>query len=410
MQQLQHEAALARLQHEQECCARAAIAEAQRLQKSAARMKALADKAEKRRRQALAAAMLADEQLCRGANKHSPLAAMAIVAAERVGREVAERTLRLAALALVVEQECRETAKRALALATVALTAALQRRDAAKRTSALAISMLADIQKCPQAAKHAQMSANIVLPNAVQCRHLDDAAIERVRTEFALCAAPLDAILAEIACEATAFKTAPSPHCATLYVDAVLFTMGGGTQPSLPLALSPSALAPVASPSSDVDGQLQLVCQHARPRCRTGRRNCPCAPSPPDAAPPSHHPHHMLGGLHTPASTTLARVTSLCRSVVSSTTPSSMAPPTPSLLPVTFLGDVVRNSSGGGATYPFQLCGPTPPPRKGTQRKLHPRRVCRHHGPRAPDQVEPLLCGQHHRPRAPNQSTCNGWD
>ena len=138
-----------RLQHEQECCARAAIAEVQRLQKSARRMKALADEAEKRCREALAAAMLADEQLCRGANEHSPLATTAIVAAERVGREVAERTLRLAALALVVEQECRETAKRALALATVALTAALQRRDAAKCTSALAILMLADVQKCP---------------------------------------------------------------------------------------------------------------------------------------------------------------------------------------------------------------------------------------------------------------------
>jgi hypothetical protein len=61
----------------------------------------------------------------------------------------------------------------------------------------------------------------------------------------------------------------------------------------------------------------------------------------------------MQGGLHTPASTTLARATSLCRSVVSSTTPSSMTPPTPSLLPFTFLGDVVRSSSGGGVTYPF---------------------------------------------------------
>ena len=33
--------------------------------------------------------------------------------------------------------------------------------------------------------------------------------------------------------------------------------------------------------------------QRARPRCRTGRRNCPCVPSPPDEAPPSH-PHQML--------------------------------------------------------------------------------------------------------------------
>jgi hypothetical protein len=99
LRRLQHEAALTRLQHEQECCARAALAETQRQQKSAARMKALADKADKRRRQVLAAATLADEQLCRGENVRSPSATAAIVAAERVGREVAERTSRLATLA-----------------------------------------------------------------------------------------------------------------------------------------------------------------------------------------------------------------------------------------------------------------------------------------------------------------------
>jgi hypothetical protein len=115
----------------------------------------------------------------------------------------------------------------------------------------------------------------------------------------------------------------------------------------------------------------------------------------------------MLGGLHTPASTTLAQATSLCHLVVSSTTPSSMAPPTPSLIPCTFLGDVVHSSSGGGATYPFRVSSP---PRKRTRRKPCPRRVCQRHGPRAPNQVEPLLCGQSHWPRAPNQSTCDGWD
>jgi hypothetical protein len=92
-----------------------------------------------------------------------------------------------------------------------------------------------------------------------------------------------------------------------------------------------------------------------------------------------------------PALTTLAQVTSLCRSVVSSTsTPSLMAPPTPSLLPFTFLGDVVRSSSGGGATYPFRVSFP---PQKLARRKPRPHRICQCHGPRAPNQVEPLLCG-----------------
>jgi len=146
-QRLQLEAALARLQHEQECCARATLAEAQRQQTSAAHMKSLDDEADKRRRQVLAAATLADEQLCGGANEHSPSATAAIVAAERVGREVAERTSHVATLALVVEQERRESAECALAVATTALAAALKCQEAAKRTSAMAMSMLANVRK-----------------------------------------------------------------------------------------------------------------------------------------------------------------------------------------------------------------------------------------------------------------------
>jgi hypothetical protein len=55
---------------------------AQQTQKSAARMKALADEADKRRRQVLAAATLANEQLCRGENERSPSTTAAIVAAK----------------------------------------------------------------------------------------------------------------------------------------------------------------------------------------------------------------------------------------------------------------------------------------------------------------------------------------
>ena len=42
-----------------------------------------------------------------------------------------------------------------------------------------------------------------------------------------------------------------------------------------------------------------------------------------------------------------------------------------------------------------------------TRRKLRPGRVCRRHAPRAPNLLEPLLCGRRHRPRAPNE--CGGW-
>jgi len=106
-----------------------------------------------------------------------------------------------------------------------------------------------------------------------QCQHESAATvIERIQTEFALCAAPLDAVLAEIA------------------------NMGGGTQPSFPLAVSPSALVPAAQPSHEVDGQLQTVRPRARPRRRTGRRNIPRAPSSfVDVAPT--HPELLQGGI-----------------------------------------------------------------------------------------------------------------
>ena len=76
------------------------------------------------------------------------------------------------------------------------------------------VSPLTDKQHCHEAADRPVAS--------------DDAVIECIRTEFALCAAPLDAILAEIACEEAAFKTKLSPRRPTSYVDAVLSNMGGG--------------------------------------------------------------------------------------------------------------------------------------------------------------------------------------
>ncbi len=175
--------------------------------------------------------------------------------------------------------------------------------------------------------------------------------IGRIRTEFALCAAPLDAILAEIACEEAAFNKKLSPRRPTSYVDAVLSNMGGGTQPSFPLAVLPLALVPAALPSSAVDGQLQTVCPRARPCRRTGRRNIPRVPSSFVKVAPTH-PKLLQGGLPTPTSTILARTTSPCCSVVSSPTPASTTLHTPSLHPFTF-DDANILSSGGGNAHPF---------------------------------------------------------
>jgi hypothetical protein len=67
--------------------------------------------------------------------------------------------------------------------------------------------------------------------------------------------------------------------------------LGGGhasLAPPLPTALAPP------SPTI-VEGQPLRVRQHAQPRCCTGRRNRPRAPSPPNEVPPSH-PYSLQGG------------------------------------------------------------------------------------------------------------------
>jgi hypothetical protein len=88
-------------------------------------------------------------------------------------------------------------------------------------------------------------------------------------TDFALCAAALDAILDNIAQEGTTHTAlAPlmtpsahpmailkSPPHPTSYVYAVLATLGGSPAPSLP--------PPLALPSPTVNGQLRMECQRA---------------------------------------------------------------------------------------------------------------------------------------------------
>ena len=108
--------------------------------------------------------------------------------------------------------------------------------------------------------------------------NLFDAARARIQATCKLLAAPLDAILADIERDDIEEGARTTP-----LVDA----------PSLP---------------SMVDGIIQKVHPCTRPcRCHcTGQRNIPRAPSSSVEVPPLTHPHQMLDGLHTPASTTLA--------------------------------------------------------------------------------------------------------
>ena len=331
----QREAALARQHHEDECFARALQAEKQRMQVAAAQAKALADEAKERHRQA---------EVAIGEQRRQAAAAREKQAADD------RRTAASAALALV-EERCRQEA-------LLAAEADVQRRH-----EEVLAAEAADVQRRHESAARATES---------------DAAIERIRTEFALCAAPLDAILAEIACEEAAITTTLSPSRPTSYVDAVLFNMGGSTQPSLPLAGLP------ALPSPDVNSQRQTVRPRARPRRRTGRRNIPRAPSSYVAVAPTH-PELLQRGLPTPTSITLAGATSPCCSVVSSTPPGWTTSHTPSLQSFTFDEGAVHTSMGGNV-YPFHARGLPLPPWKRTRRKYRPHRTCRRHQPRAPNQ------------------------
>jgi hypothetical protein len=64
----------------------------------------------------------------------------------------------------------------------------------------------AEVQRCHEEVLAAE-AANVQSRNESAARAVEsNAVIERIRTEFALCAAPLDAILAEIACKEAAFK------------------------------------------------------------------------------------------------------------------------------------------------------------------------------------------------------------
>ena len=85
----------------------------------------------------------------------------------------------------------------------------------------------ADVQRCHEEVLAVE-AANVQRWHELAARATEsDAAIERIRTEFALWAAPLDAILAAIACKEAAITTTLSPGHPTSYVDAVLSNMGG---------------------------------------------------------------------------------------------------------------------------------------------------------------------------------------
>ncbi len=116
------------------------------------------------------------------------------------------------------------------------------------------------------------------------------------------------------------------------------------------------------------DRPLQPVCRRAQPCRRTGRRNCPRAPSPIDKALPSPQP---TGGGTSPSASTvptlLAQSSAEANSPSRSETPSLLLPTTasssPSSQPFDVKMAVSMPSDGGNAgnAHPFRACGPPTP-------------------------------------------------
>jgi hypothetical protein len=207
------------------------------------------------------------------------------------------------------------------------------------------------------------------------------AAFRRIQAACDTLAAPLDALLAEFAAlavdTAPPSKTSPVPT-ATLtpsprprsYLDAVVGPNGRGYTSSPP----PSPSATPSPPSASAPTTPTFCTGHrAKPRRRTGRRNGPRAPSPPDEDTPSH-PTRLMGG--------------------------SLAMAQASLHPATF-GYTGGKSSQGGIAHPSPVRG-MKTPRTHPRRKRRPHRVCRRHGPRAPNLQEPL-------PSERGRLACDGW-
>jgi hypothetical protein len=263
---------------------------------------------------------------------------------------------------LVADADDRSRHEAAARAADQALTLAEERRrhEDAMRAALSAASTLAD-----ERPHHEVASSNFFV-----------AAKERIQATCDLLAAPLDAILADIE-----RKDIKEGARTTLLVVALIHP--SAVDDNLLPAVAPPLVGAPFLPST-VDGNIQKVCPRTQPRRCTGRRNIPRAPSSSVEVPPTH-PNLLPGGLPTPTSTMLVQAISPCRSVVSSLTPVSTTPHTPSLHPFTF-DDGTLLSSGGGNAHPFRERGLPLPPWKRTRRKYRPYHTCRRHQPRAPNQ------------------------
>jgi hypothetical protein len=234
------------------------------------RAKALADKADKRRRQDA-------------------------LAAEQCRLELAERAAAMAESALAEEGRHRESAECAAATVEKILAAAkcllawcvakdqrsakrrAQAQEAAKHAKALAAQELAEAaNECHrhEAAAHAKALAAQELAVAYNKHNRHEAAAHATALAAKVLAGERggqeSAVRAKVFA-VQALAIAPSlPPRPTSYAGAVLSTLGGSLLPAVPLS----------PPLPTTGSPLQMVCQRVQPCRCTGHCNHPCAPSP----------------------------------------------------------------------------------------------------------------------------------
>ncbi len=354
---LQREANLTRLRYEDDCCARAALAKGHRQQAAAVKGQRLQTAAVRGKAALARASDKANEPLCRD-TAASTASAIASLLVENLS-PILEGLLSVRA---ITSTEAVATVFAAQESATVADER--RRNEAAAAAKALAAQALA-----------------AALAKDRRCQEVAARAVQ----------ASAEALAAESRCQAVA---------------------------------TPTRAAQASASVNERRRNDLTVCRRVRPRRRTGRRNRSRAPSPLDEALPSCAPPMCGGGspLISGVPTLLARESATAGSpphleeLVRANSPPCLETPSPLLFmtasssPSLQPFDVTRVVSmllEGGGAHPFRDRGLPLPPRKRARGRRHPRRVCRRHGPRVPNPLEPLLCGRRHRPRAPNE--CGGW-
>ena len=176
----------------------------------------------------------------------------------------------------------------------------------------------------------------------------------------------------------TTTPSSPPSHAhSTSYLGAVLSSKGGDCKPSSHVLQATTAKKLAA---------IMLhwtACQRKSPCCRHGCRKVLWAPNPADEANPSH-PLPTMGGASTPTTihTKSARVNNQDPHLpMSSTSPSLMTLPSPSLQPFNIKGGTSTYLGGGGFNESFGDNDVILPLWKCPQQKYCPPCVCRCHSP-----------------------------